>query len=367
MSSEDQEPPGVVVLYNHSTTIMKGEPRDLIADQEVVECARAIAAALQCKGYRTALVPISAHGSTVENDVVASCLSANPMTRASTDVEMALVPFPPTDWIVFNLGEGLEGRLFEDARIAWALEAMGYRFTGCDGDALSRSLNKARTKVLLAERGVATPPWAVFRHPAEVNAQRLSQLSFPVIIKPVAEDASLGIGPDAIAANEKAVRERVAYVVESYRQAALVEQFIAGREFNVALWGDPVEVLPLAEVDFSAFANPYERIVSFAAKWEQHTFEFSHTPVRCPAPVDRRLAGRIVRAALKSWRAIGCRGYARVDMRISEQNVPYVVEVNCNPDLSPDAGFYRAARAAGFSYENMIENILCLCGGSNRV
>ena len=277
------------------------------------------------------------------------------MTRASTDVEMALVPYPPTDWVVFNLGEGLEGRLFEDARIAWALEAMGYRFTGCDGDALSRSLNKARTKLLLAERGVATPPWAVFRHPAEVNAHRLSQLSFPVIIKPVAEDASLGIGPDAIAADEKAVRERVAYVVESYRQAALVEQFIAGREFNVALWGDPVEVLPLAEVDFSAFDNPYERIVSFAAKWEQHTFEFSHTPVRCPAPVDRRLAGRIVRTALKSWHAIGCRGYARVDMRISEQNVPYVVEVNCNPDLSPDAGFYRAARAAGFSYEDMIE------------
>lgn len=367
MSSEDQEPPGVVVLYNHSATMMKGEPRDLIADQEVVECARAVAAALHCKGYRTALVPISGHASAVESDVVVSCMTAHPIARASTDVEMALVPYPPTEWVVFNLGEGLEGRLFEDARIAWALEAMGYRFTGCEGDALSRSLNKARTKTLLSERGVATPPWTVFRHPAEVNADTIRQLTFPVIIKPVAEDASLGIGPEAIASDERSMRERVAYIVATYRQAALVEQFIAGREFNVALWGDPVEVLPLAEVDFSAFANPLERIVSFAAKWEQGTFEYSNTPVRCPAPVDRRLAARIVRTALKSWQIIGCRGYARVDMRIDDQAAPYVVEVNCNPDLSPDAGFYRAARAAGFSYEDMIEHILNLTTGSKHV
>ncbi len=367
MTSEDQEPPGVVVLYNHSTSMMKGEPRDLIADQEVVECAQAVAAALQRSGYRTALVPISAHGTTLENEVVASCLSANPMTRASTDVEMALVPYPPTDWVVFNLGEGLEGRLFEDARIAWALEAMGYRFTGCDGDALSRSLNKARTKLLLAKHGVATPPWAVFRHPDEVDTCGLDRLMFPVIVKPVAEDASLGIGPEAVVSSEKAVRERVAYVVETYHQAALVEQFVAGREFNVALWGDPVEVLPLAEVDFGAFTDPYERIVSFAAKWEQGSFEYAHTPVRCPALVDRRLAGRIVRAALKSWQVIDCRCYARVDMRIGEQDLPFVVEINCNPDLSPDAGFYRAAHAAGYSYEDMITHILHLSAGSTRV
>jgi D-alanine-D-alanine ligase len=356
-----------VVLYNHSTNLMKGEPRDLVADQEVVQCAQAVATALQCRGYRAALVPISGQSAALENHVVASCLSANPMARASTEVEMALIPYPPTHWMVFNLGEGLEGRLFEDARIAWALEAMGYRFTGCDGDALSRSLNKARTKALLAERGVATPPWAVIRHPDEIDKRGLGGLMFPLIVKPVAEDASLGIGPEAVVTNAQAARERVAYVVETYRQAALVEEFVAGREFNVALWGDPVEVLPLAEVDFSAFADPCQRIVSFAAKWEQGTFEYTHTPVRCPTPVDRRLSGRISRTALKSWHAMGCRGYARVDMRINQHGVPFVVEVNCNPDLSPDAGFFRAARAAGHSYEDMIERILNLSAGSNDV
>jgi D-alanine-D-alanine ligase len=368
MSIEEQEPPGVVILYNHNVNIIKGDPRDLIADQEVVQCARGIAAALQRKGHRTALLPISAYSASsgLENDVVASCVSANPMTRASMDVEMALVPYLPTDWVVFNLGEGLEGRLFEEARIAWALEAMGYQFTGCDGDALSCSLNKARAKLLLTEHGVATPPWLIFRHPDEVEKRGLGSLTFPVIIKPVAEDASAGIGPEAVVFTEKAARERVAYIVECYRQSALVEQFVTGREFNVALWGDPVQVLPLAEIDFSAFADPYTRIVSFAAKWEEDSFEYLNTPVRCPASADRRLAARIRRTALKSWHAIGCRGYARVDMRISEQGTPYVVEVNCNPDLSPDAGFYRAASAAGYSYDDMIEHILQLGIGTQN-
>jgi D-alanine-D-alanine ligase len=156
----------------------------------------------------------------------------------------------------------------------------------------------------------------------------------------------------------QALRQRVAYVVERYRQTALAEVFVAGREFNISLWGDPPQVLPLAEIDFSDFMDPYARIVSFAAKWEIESFEYHHTPVLCPAPVNPDLGARIADTAWRAWAAIGCRGYARVDMRISDEGVPYVVEVNCNPDLSPDAGFYRAARAAGYSYEDMVAHIL---------
>jgi len=147
-------------------------------------------------------------------------------------------------------------------------------------------------------------------------------------------------------------------VVERYRQAALVETFIAGREFNVSLWGDPPQVLPLAEIDFSAFEDPYERIVSFAAKWEEASFEYSHTPVICPAPTGYGLANRIANTALRAWDAIGCQGYARVDMRLADGDLPHVVEVNCNPDLSPEAGFHRAAHAAGYRYEEMVEHIV---------
>jgi D-alanine-D-alanine ligase len=329
-----KEPPGVAVLYNVCENLVKGEPRDLLAEQGVIACAQAVADALQAAGYRVAQVPIH------------------------NDVESALAPYPPTQWTIFNLGEGLEGRLFEEARIAWALEAMGYCFTGSGGDAIARSVHKARAKHLLTANGVDTPPWWLFRHPNEVNDSVAADLPFPLIVKPVAEDASIGIGPDAVVHDARALRERVAYAVACYRQAALAEAFVVGREFNIALWGDPPKVLPLAEVDFGAFANPFACIVSFAAKWEQDSFEYHHTPILCPAPVDPALGERIEETAQQAWAAIGCRGYARVDMRLSAEDVPYVVEVNCNPDLSPDAGFYRAARAAGHSYKDMVVHIL---------
>lgn len=332
MKSEE-EPPGVAVLYNASNKLLKGESRDLLAEQGVIACAQAIADALQRAGYQVARVPIY------------------------TDVELALAPYPPTRWVVFNLGEGLEGRLFEEARIAWALEAMGYRFTGSGGDAIARSVHKAQAKTLLAANGAATPPWWLFRHPDEVD-MLAGEWPFPLIVKPVAEDASIGVGPDAIVHTAQALRQRVAYVVERYRQIALAEVFVAGREFNISLWGDPPQVLPLAEIDFSAFTDPYARIVSFTAKWEIDSFEYHHTPVLCPAPVDPELGARITDTAWRAWTAIGCQGYARVDMRIGDEGVPYVVEVNCNPDLSPDAGFYHAARTAGYGYEDMVVQIL---------
>lgn len=327
-----REPPGVAVLYNASDNLIKGEPRDLLAEQGVIACARAVTDALQAAGHRALQAPIH------------------------TDVESALAPYLPTQWTVFNLGEGLDGRLFEEARIAWALEAMGYCFTGSDGAAIARSVHKAQAKRLLVASGVATPPWWLFSHPDMVDAAPVGP--FPLIVKPVAEDASIGVGPDAVVHTHQALRERVAYVVERYRQTALAEMFVAGREFNVALWGDPPQVLPLAEIDFSSFDDPYTRIVSFAAKWEEDSFEYHHTPALCPAPVDPILGARIADTARRAWAAIGCRGYARVDMRVSDEGIPWVVEVNCNPDLSPEAGFYRAARTAGYNYKNMAAHIL---------
>lgn len=333
-SSEDDTCPHIAVLYNHSTGLLKGESGDLLAEQGVIACAQAVAGALQGAGYQVALVPIH------------------------SDVELAMAPFPPTEWAVFNLGEGLEGRLFEEARIAWALEAMGYRLTGSAGDAIARSVNKARAKAILAAGGVPTPPWWLFRHPDEVDTLAGAEFPFPLIVKPVAEDASLGIKQEAVVHTVRQLRDRVGYVVERYYQAALAEAFIPGREFNISLWGDPPEMLPLAEIDFSAFPDPYARIVSYAAKWEVQSFEYHHTPVLCPAPVAPALADQIATTARRAWAALGCRGYARVDMRLADDGTAYVVEVNCNPDLSPDAGFCRAAQAAGHGYVEMVVHIL---------
>lgn len=333
----EKTPSGVVVLYNATDGLIKGEPRDLLAEQGVIHCAEAVSEALNAAGYRVAQVPVH------------------------TDVELALARYPPTEWMIFNLGEGLAGRLFEEPRIVWALEAMGYCFTGSDGNAIATSVHKGRAKVLLSGKGVPTPPWRLLRYPDEVDSLG-DRLRFPLIVKPVAEDASIGVGTGAVVHNVQALRERVAYVVERYRQAALVEVFVVGREFNLSLWGDPPDLLPLAEIDFSAFKDPYSRIVSFAAKWEEESFEYHHTPVICPAPTSGGCSDRIADVARRAWDAIGCRGYARVDMRLGDGDVPYVMEVNCNPDLSPEAGFHQAARVAGYSYEDMVVNIVEVAG-----
>jgi D-alanine-D-alanine ligase len=329
----ENEPPGVVVLYNDTEDLIKGEARDLLAERGVIACAHAVANALSMNGYRVIDLPFQ------------------------DDVELALESYPPDKWVVFNLGEGLSGRLFEEARIAWALEAMGYTFTGSNGNAHARCLNKAHAKKILADHHVQTPPGWLFRHPDEVKAVE-GNLPFPLIVKPVAEGGSIGLDADAVVHTGVSLRQRVDYITSCYRQAALAETFILGREFNIALWGDPPQVLPLAEVDFSAIPDPHERIVSFAAKWEEDSFEYKNTPVVCPASVSSKLNQRITQTAQRAWHAMGCNGYARVDMRVSEQEIPYVVEVNCNPDLSPDAGFYRAARTAGFSYREMATRIL---------
>lgn len=315
----------ILVIYNESASLIKGEPRDMLAEQGVIACAQAVTAAL------------------------AGCHQAQRVPIHS-DVELALAPYSPLEWVVFNLGEGIEGRLFEEARIAWALEAMGYRMTGSRGDAIACSIHKARAKRLFARAGIPTPRWRVYRSVAEVA----DGLDFPLIVKPVAEDGSLGIGPEAVVHDLAALRARVAHTVECYRQAALVEEFIVGREFNVSLWGAAPDPLPLAEIDFHDFADPCERIVSFAAKWDPASFAYHHTPVLCPAPVDDHLAGRIRQVALDAWRVIGCQGYARVDIRLDRADQPYVIEVNCNPDLSPEAGFFQAARALGYSYEALV-------------
>jgi len=326
--------PRVLVIYNDSERLIKGRPQDILAEREVVNCAHDVAQALASAGY----------------DVE--------MARITADVEMALAPYPPSEWLVFNLGEGLGGRLFEEVRIAWALEAMGYRYTGSDAMALAISTHKARAKAVLESAGVPTPPWRLFCSADQVSDDSLAGLPFPLFVKPVAEDASLGIDVASVVRSMEALRARVAMVVAQYHQAALVESYIHGRELNAPLWGDAPALLPLAEIDFRSEFGQAARVVSYASKWQPESVDWASTPVTCPALVEPALEARIRELALASWRAIGGQGYGRVDMRVDEAGEPWVIEVNCNPDLAPDGGFFRSAKAGGYSYPQMICNIL---------
>ncbi len=329
---------GIVLLYSQSDPSITAEQQDILADLETASTARTIAQVLERHtDYEVHMLP------------------------ASLPIEGQLGSYPPQDYAVFNLFEGISGIVGDEAEAATTLRTLGYRFTGAHSHALALALDKAETKRALNAHGVLTPAWRVFCHPNEVSHWALRGLSFPLIVKPVAEDSSVGIDRHAVVTDVASLHQRVAYVVQQYRQKALAAEFIDGREFNVAIWGEPPEVLPLAEIDFSAFAHPHERIVSFAAKWQEGSFEYSNTPVICPAHVSEDLATRIRTTALRVWQIAGCSGYARVDMRVKQGSI-YVLEVNPNPSLAADAGFARAAKAAGYEYEEMILRILSLIG-----
>lgn len=324
----------IAVLYNKTEQLIKGEVKDRIADEGVVLCAKTIIDALNTLGCQVVDLPFD------------------------QDIESILAPYPPNKWVVFNLGEGMAGKIFEEARIAWVLEVMGYAFTGSSGAAIARSLNKGLAKSLIQTAGLKTPEWWLYTSPDEITREEADNLPFPLIVKPLAEDGSIGLDGSVVVHTPDGLRDRVAYLTEAYLQAALAERFIVGRELNVALLGNPPEVLPISEIDFSDFSDPYTQIVSFDAKWEEESFAYTHTPSICPAPLSPGVESRVKRAARKAWDVIGCSGYARVDMRLDERNTPYIIEVNCNPDISTNAGFHVAARAAGYSYKKLILHIL---------
>lgn len=323
---------GVIILYNDTPSLIKGEAVDLISEQGVVTCAQAVDQALSSQDLTTRLIPFS------------------------DQAETALTEYSPADWVVFNLAEGSRARLYEEARIAWLLEARGYYFTGCCGRTLALTTNKALTKYYLTKIGLRTPSWWLFHTTSEVV--KSNDYPFPLFVKPVAEDASLGIENSSVVYNLKSLQERVDYVIQTYQQAALVEEFIRGREFNIAAWGNPPQLLPLAEIDFQGIDAHDARIVNYAAKWLDASHEYHHTPAICPARVPPKLQRSLARSALRALDCAGVRAYARVDLRLSEENIPYILEINCNPDISPEAGFATAAASTGLTYQEMIAQIL---------
>lgn len=322
----------VLILYNQVDSIAKGEARDLSSAQGVALAAAAVEEALRAK-----------------HEVICMAVPLDP--------QEVLSDYDPGEWVVFNLLEGLGNRTELEPEAALILERLGYRYTGSSPETLALCLDKARTKRVLESHGIFTPAYRVCDD-GEVEVF----IPLPAMVKPVAEDASLGVDDGAVVTTYGQLRKRVEYILDTYREPALVEEFIDGREFNVALWGnDEPECLPLAEIDYSGIGDPLRRICSYAAKWEPEREEYHLTPVMCPAKVDGRLAEKIRSIAIATYEALGCRGYARVDMRVRDGQ-PYVLEVNPNPDVSPDAGFARATLTAGYTYPEMVEKILHLAG-----
>jgi D-alanine-D-alanine ligase len=258
--------------------------------------------------------------------------------------------------LVFNFFEGFPGYPETEAEIPDILSELRIPFTGCPGAALRLALDKAQTKIILKADGIVTPDFQV------LNRESLSlfRLTYPCIVKPVAEDASHGLSERSVVNNFSALKEQVERISLAYGGRALVEEFVGGREFNVTVVGNTnCVILPISEIDYS-LPNGIPEILTFAAKWQPESPYFKGTKVICPAVIGRGDQEIIEDTVLKTYRLLGCRGYARVDMRQDRLGRYNIIDVNPNPDISPGAGAVRQAAAAGMTYTRFIENIVQL-------
>ena len=281
------------------------------------------------------------------------------LRRRGHEVELLPVRMGDFRWLnrvrradlVFNLCEGVNGHARFEDYVVGTLELAGVPFTGCRHWAITVAHRKHVANTLLAATGVPVPAFTL----AQANKVP-SDFPLPAIVKPAAEDASVGIDNGAVCTSKRALKKRVALMLEQFEEV-LVQEYVAGREFNVGFVGR--RMLPIAEIRFDGMPDGSWPIVSYAAKWIPGSPEDEGTLPVCPAEVPDDLAKRIAEVAREAWvRMSGGEGYGRVDLRVTEDGQPFVLEVNPCPDLSSNAGLARMGRAFGWSYDDLVMQIV---------
>ena len=326
--------PRIVVIYNRDFEGAESDPENK-AREDVRDVARDILRILVANGFEASDIGVT-------NDIAAAM--------------SALIALQPD--AVFNLCESIHGDSRFEALMPLHLDLAGIAYTGSCSFGLALALRKEKVKDILRGCGVPVPCGGLVSSVAECAA---FALSLPAIVKPAREDASVGICSASVVKSPQALARRVAHVLEHYRQPALVEQFIDGREIYVSVLervGQEPQVFPFFEIDFSDMPDELPKIVSFEGKWVEDSVEYKGTrPVRCEG-LGAGLRATVAKTALDAFRAVSLRDYGRMDIRLSKDGIPYVIDVNPNCDLSDLAGGYsRAAKAAGLSYKELILRI----------
>jgi D-alanine-D-alanine ligase len=322
----------VAILYNLENDVPRGDAHDLLAIQYTANTTQYIYDALASLGYNTLRVPVR---------------------DSLEELKQVLASYSPDNTFIFDNCDGFNGNNFAAVSVLSMVEKLGFPHTGTTAMGIELCTDKPRAKERLMEFGIPTPAFQVFDRPeGEIY------LDFPVIVKPATEDASMGIDLHSVATHPAALYEGVQRIVEQYEQPAMVEQFIPGREVAVAMWGNaPVETLPISEEDYSCISDPLQRLLTFEAKWEPDSYYYKNILARCPAILLEEEEIRIQQVAIATYHAMGLRDFGRVDIRYYE-GIPYVIDINELPDLSPESGFWNSARAAGLQYPVMIDRIL---------
>jgi D-alanine-D-alanine ligase len=314
-----------VVLCSSDVTVC-GRENEQLADKEIYITAKAVKAALESQGHRVDLVDLG---------------------KTSIDSARSY------DWI-FNLAENVCGFPYQEYEITEMIEKLGIGFTGSGSLCFKTCLEKSHAKTELMRGGIITPAFEVFSAGDAIH----TRLPFPLIVKPVHEGGSIGIHEDSVVHNTDDLTSRVKRIHEFFNQAAIVEEFIEGRDFTASILGnnDEAVVLPLSECIYPQNGRP--KLLSYESIWIPESTPYQTIVAKCPCDLDPSLDQHIREIALRAFRILGCQDYASVDIKLSA-NIPYVLEVNTNPCINPDdTGFTRSAAAAGMSYKELVNSIL---------
>lgn len=325
--------PEITIVYNYPFIGKYKNSSEVSAVTGILECVDSVEKALLESGYIVHLLSLSPPPETVSEQ----------LKNIQTE-------------LVFNLFEGFFHQPESEAEVAAILENMGLIFTGCPSKPLHLALDKVKSKSMLAASNIALPDFQ------KLTADNIDDfnMDFPCIVKPNNQDASHGITQDSVVTDLNSLKKQVTKIYQTFNSEVIVESFLSGREFNVCVIGnnEPV-VLPASEIVYN-LPEGLPDILTFEAKWYPETEYFKGTIVECPARIDEEMKNNIASIAIDAFHLFECAGYARVDFRLDGSGILNVIEVNPNPDISPDAGAARQAGAAGMTYSQFINKIAIL-------
>jgi D-alanine-D-alanine ligase len=260
--------------------------------------------------------------------------------------------------IVFNLLEEFDGESVFDQNVVSYLELLRVPYTGCNPRGLILARDKSLTKKILTYHRIKTPKFCVF--PKNKKVTRPKHLEFPLIVKCLSEDASLGISQASVVNNDEKLAERVEYINKKLGVDAIVEQFIEGREFYLGILGNyRMKNFPTWELRFDKIEKPEKEFYTRSAKWN-NKYRSRKGINSKRADLDKDLEKKVIDTCKRTYKALGLNGYARIDLRIDDKGEIYIIEANPNPDISLDDDFAASAKYANIPYQKLLDRILKL-------
>ncbi len=267
--------------------------------------------------------------------------------------------------IVFNIMEGFRKKTKLERNAAWLLEMLDVPFTGANPAALLICNDKALSKKILSFHKIRVPNFHTFRK--NRNIKSIKRPKLPAIVKPLCEEASVGISQASVVDNEAACLERIKFIHEKMNMDAIVEEYIAGREFYVSVIGNKIlEVLPIREMKFGEISDPESKIATYKAKWDDEYRKKWGIQNVFAGNMPEGLEGRLTHICKTAFRALNLNSYARFDARVSADGRIYILEVNANPCLAKDDEIAQSAEKAGIGYDRLIQKILSLSLNHNN-